>query len=198
MSTTTPTNPPSTPRSADADPAAAPSAEAAPAESGRRESPAPALIDPRGARFAAALTSLLLAAVLLVAPGPTAIGLLVVQAGLFALGATTGVQRTPYAWLFKRAVRPRLGPPAELEDARPPRFAQAVGLVFALVALAGFGTGVTVLGLVATALALAAAFLNAVFGFCLGCELYLLVRRVAPSSGRPATASGSQPVAGER
>jgi hypothetical protein len=138
----------------------------------------PARIDPRGPRFAATLTTALLAVVLLTAPSPTATALLVVQTALFAVGASGGVQRTPYAWLFKRLVRPRLGPPAELEDAAPPRFAQAVGLAFALVALAGFATGVTALGLVATGLALAAAFLNAAFGFCLGCEIYLLVRRL--------------------
>jgi hypothetical protein len=141
----------------------------------------PARIDPRGPRFAATLTTALLAVVLLVAPSPTATALLVVQTALFAAGAFAGVQRTPYAWLFKRLVRPRLGPPAELEDAAPPRFAQAVGLAFALVALAGFVTGATALGLIATGFALAAAFLNAAFGFCLGCEVYLLVRRVLPS-----------------
>ena len=137
----------------------------------------PTLIDPRGPRFAAALTTLLLGAVLVTAPSPAATALLVVQTGLFAAGAALGVQRTPYAWLFKRAVRPRLAPPVDLEDAAPPRFAQAVGLGFALVALAGFLAGATLLGLVATGLALAAAFLNAAFGFCLGCEIYLLVRR---------------------
>jgi len=138
-------------------------------------------IDPRGPRFAATLTTLVLAAVLLTAPSPAATTLLVVQAALFAAGAFAGVQRTPYGWLFKRFVRPRLAPPADLEDAAPPRFAQAVGLAFALVGLAGFLTGVTALGLVATGLALAAAFLNAAFGFCLGCELYLLVRRALPA-----------------
>jgi len=143
-------------------------------------------IDPRGPRFAATLTTALLAVVLLTAPSPTAVALLVAQTVLFAVGAFGGIQRTPYAWLFKRLVRPRLAPPTELEDAAPPRFAQAVGLAFALVALAGFGTGVTALGLVATGFALAAAFLNAAFGFCLGCELYLLVRRALPAS-RPVT-----------
>lgn len=146
--------------------------------------PTPARIDPRGPRFAAALTTVVLAAVLVTAPSATAVTLLAVQTALFALGAFGGIGRTPYAWLFRRLVRPRLSPPAELEDAAPPRFAQTVGLAFALVALAGFGTGVTALGLVATGLALAAAFLNAAFGFCLGCELYLLVRRAVPS--RPA------------
>ena len=138
-------------------------------------------IDPRGPRFAAAVTTAVLAAVLLTAPSAAAVAVLGVQTVVFGLGAVFGVQRTPYAWLFKRVVRPRLAPPAELEDERPPRFAQAVGLGFALVALAGFTTGLTGLGLVATGLALAAAFLNAAFGFCLGCELYLLVRRALPA-----------------
>jgi hypothetical protein len=117
---------------------------------------------------------------------------------LFAAGAFGGVQRTPYAWLFKRLVRPRLAPPAELEDAAPPRFAQTVGLLFALVALTGFLTGATALGLVAAVVALAAAFLNAAFGFCLGCEIYLLVRRrpAALSTTRhhcPTTGAGPSP-----
>jgi hypothetical protein len=148
----------------------------------------PTRIDPRGPRFAATLTTLLLAVVLITAPSPTATALLVVQTALFAAGALGGVQRTPYAWLFKRLVRPRLAPPTELEDAAPPRFAQTVGLVFALVALTGFLTGATPLGLVATGFALAAAFLNAAFGFCLGCEMYLLVRRARPTAAsRPTT-----------
>jgi len=155
-------------------------------------------IDPRGPRFAASLTTALLAVVLLTAPSPTAVALLVAQTVLFAVGAFGGIQRTPYAWLFKRLVRPRLGPPGELEDAAPPRFAQTVGLVFALVALTGFLTGVTVLGLVATGFALAAAFLNAAFGFCLGCELYLLVRQALPNRPTPSTtySSNSNPQAG--
>lgn len=144
-------------------------------------------IDPRGPRSAATLTTALLAGVLLTAPSATATALLAVQTALFAAGAVGGVQRTPYAWLFKRLVRPRLAPPAELEDARPPRFAQTVGLGFAVVALAGFLTGADLLGLVATGFALAAAFLNAAFGFCLGCEVYLLLRRVTPTSSTTAT-----------
>ena len=147
----------------------------------------PPRIDPRGPRFAATLTTALLAVVLLTAPSVWATGLLVVQAALFAAGAFAGVQRTPYAWLFKRLVRPRLGPPGELEDAAPPRFAQAVGLGFAVVALAGFLAGATVVGLVASGFALAAAFLNAAFGFCLGCEVYLLLRRVLPNRSTPAS-----------
>jgi hypothetical protein len=133
-------------------------------------------IDPRGARFAAAVTSVVLAAALL-SPRPATIALVAVQALLFAVGAGLGVQRTPPAWVFRTLVRPRLGPPAELEDAAPPRFAQLVGLVFATVALVGFLAGATTVGLIATGLALVAALLNAVLGLCLGCELYLLSLR---------------------
>jgi hypothetical protein len=138
-------------------------------------------IDPRGPRLAATLTTVVLAAVLLSAPSTVATALLAAQAVLFAIGAVAGVQRTPYAWLFKRVVRPRLGAPEELEDAAPPRFAQAVGLGFALLGLIGFVSGADLVGLVATGLALAAALLNAAFGFCLGCEIYLRVRRVVPA-----------------
>jgi len=138
-------------------------------------------IDPRGQRFAAALTSILLAGVLLAAPSATATVLLAVQTALFALGAVAGVQRTPYAWIFRTLVRPRISSPGEFEDAAPPRFAQAVGLGFGLVALVAYLAGATLIGAVATGLALGAAFLNAAFGLCLGCEVYLVLRRFAPT-----------------
>jgi hypothetical protein len=116
-------------------------------------------------------------ALVLVTPTPLAVALLALQTVVFGIGAVRGIQHTPYAWLFRTLVRPRLGAPQELEDPRPPRFAQAVGLGFVLVGLVGFAAGLTVLALVATGLALAAALLNAVFGFCLGCEIYLLLQR---------------------
>jgi len=144
-------------------------------------------LDPRSPQFTAALTSLVLATVLLLAPSPVATGLLAGQAALFGLGAVRGVSSTPTAWLFRRLVRPRLAPPAHLEDAAPPRFAQGVGLGFAIVGLLGFLAGAPVVGLVATGLALSAAVLNAVFGFCLGCEIYLLAARAGlPSTVRQA------------
>jgi hypothetical protein len=139
-------------------------------------------IDPRGPRFTATVTSLVLAAVLVLPPGRVAITLLVLQTALFAVGATRGIQHTPLAWVFRRVVRPRLAPPTHLEDATPPRFAQGVGLAFAVVALTGYVSGATVVGAVATGFALAAALLNAVFGFCLGCEVYLLLRRTIPQN----------------
>jgi hypothetical protein len=137
-------------------------------------------IDPRGPRFAAGVTTLVLAVVLITG----SVWLLAAQAVVFAVAAVFGLRYSPYGWLYRKLVRPRLGPPAELEAEAPPRFAQAVGLGFALVGVAGYAAGLTWLGMVATAAALAAAFLNAVFGFCLGCEMYLLIRRIWP--GRPA------------
>ena len=139
------------------------------------------MIDPRGQRAAAALTSLVLAAVLLTG-NPW---LLLVQTAVFATGTVAGPARTPYAWLFRTLVRPRLGPPSHLEDPAPPRFAQACGLAFTAAAMLGVALGAPWLTTTAVAAALAAAFLNAAFGFCLGCELYLLARRAGlPVSGR--------------
>jgi hypothetical protein len=135
-------------------------------------------IDPRGPQFTAAVTAVVLGAVLLTAPGVAGLTLLGVQAVLFALGATRGVQRTPHAWVFGKVIRPRLDPPSHLEDADPPRFAQAVGLAFAVVGLLGYLAGSDLVGAVAVGFALVAALLNAAFGFCLGCEVYLLARRV--------------------
>lgn len=135
-------------------------------------------VDPRGPRFGAAVTTVVLA-VALVLVGTTAGTVLVAwQTLVFALGALVGLQAQPYGWLFRRVVRPRLAPPAELEDAAPPRFAQAVGLLFLLVALVASVAGATVVATIAIAFALAAAFLNAVFAFCLGCEMYLIGKRL--------------------
>ena len=136
----------------------------------------PGGVDPRGPQLTAAVTAGVLVVVLLL-PAPWAGLLTGVQAVLFAIGAFRGIQHTPHAWLFRTVVRPRLSPPDELEDPAPPRFAQGVGLAFTLVALLGYVTGATVLGQVAIGLALVAALLNAAFRLCLGCEMYLLIKR---------------------
>ncbi|MFF8669571.1 DUF4395 domain-containing protein [Streptomyces sp. NPDC015242] len=130
-------------------------------------------IDARGPRFGAAVTTVVLAVVLVTGSG----WLLAWQTLAFLLGAAGGVRRSPYGLLFAHAVRPRLGPPTAFEAPEPPRFAQAVGLLFAGLGLVGYTLGPDWLGLAATGAALAAAFLNAAFGYCLGCELYLLARR---------------------
>jgi hypothetical protein len=132
-------------------------------------------IDVRGPRFGAAVTTLVLAAVLITGSA----WLMAWQTFAFALGAAGGAGRSPYGWLFRKAIRPRLGPPTAFEAPEPPRFAQAVGFVFAAVGLVGYAVGAQWLGLAATGAALAAAFLNAAFGYCLGCEMYLFVRRIA-------------------
>ena len=131
-------------------------------------------VDPRGLRFAAGVTTVVLALTLVLDNAWP----LAAQAVVFAISVAFGVQASPYGLLFKRLIRPRLGPPNELEDAAPPRFAQLVGLVFAVAGLVGYLTGVTVLGVVATGFALVAAFVNAAVGLCLGCEAYLLIHRI--------------------
>lgn len=136
--------------------------------------PPPGYVDPRGPRFGAWVTTVVLAVVLLTGSA----WLAAAQTLVFASGAVLGLRAAPYGVLFRLLVRPRLGPPHEYEAEPPPRFAQAVGAGFALVATIGYASGVTVVGVVATALALAAAFLNAAFAFCLGCEVWLLAQRV--------------------
>lgn len=134
-------------------------------------------IDPRGPRFGAALTALLLVAVIVLGPGAGTLVLAVVVLS-FMIGSIRGTSGTWQGWLYRRIMRPRLAPPTELEDPEPPRFAQTVGLV-----ITGVGLGLTLLGVtwalpVFAALALVAAGLNAVTGFCLGCQIYLLLVRV--------------------
>lgn len=140
-------------------------------------------IDARGPRFGAALTAVLLAVVLVLqgtSPGRNVAALVVlavIVAG-FALGAFGGVQRTWQAAVFRTLVAPRLAPPTEREDPRPPTFAQLVGFVITGVGLVLGLPGVPYAVLVAAGLAFVAAFLNAVFAFCLGCEIYTAAVRV--------------------
>ncbi|WP_183098424.1 DUF4395 domain-containing protein [Nocardioides pelophilus] len=141
-------------------------------------------LDPRGPRFTASVTAVLLA-VALVVPESLATVLIAVQAALFAIGVGLGVQRTPTGIIFRQLVRPRLTPPTELEEPGPPRFAQGVGLGFAVVALVGYLTGALLVAQVAVGFALVAALLNAVFGFCLGCEMYLLGARFRTARATP-------------
>jgi len=135
-------------------------------------------VDPRGPRFGAAITSTILAIVLLTTPSTLATALLSVQTLVFALGAFAGLQFHPYGWIFRKFVRPRIGAPAEMEDSAPLRFAQLVGFLFAVTGLVSLLTGASNGALIAVGFALAAAFLNAAFNICLGCEMYLLGKRL--------------------
>lgn len=146
----------------------------------------PAGIDPRGPRFGAALTAVLLAVVVLLGTSPAAFVLLGLAVVLFAVGVVRGTQGTVQGAVFRRWVRSRLAPPVELEDPRPPRFAQGVGLAVSLVGLVLGLLGVAAAVPVSAAVALVAAFLNAAFDLCLGCELYLLIQRLRPARPAPA------------
>jgi hypothetical protein len=132
------------------------------------------MLDPRGPRFAAMITSVVLVVVLITGNGWLALA----QAVVFAAGAAS-IRYAPYSWIYRKFVARHLGPPpAEREPSEPVRFAQGVGFVFMAVAAAGYLAGAPLVGLIATAGALTAAFLNAAFGLCLGCEVYLLLQRV--------------------
>ena len=138
-------------------------------------------IDPRGPRFGAVVTTIVLAVVLITGSA----WLLGAQLLVFAIGALFGLRYAPYGIVYRRLIRPRLGPPARTEAEAPPRFSQAVGMVFAAGGVIGYALGAPAVGIVFTALALSAAFLNAAFDFCLGCQAYLLIQRhlrVRPSA----------------
>ncbi|MEI9906709.1 MAG: DUF4395 domain-containing protein [Actinomycetota bacterium] len=130
-------------------------------------------IDARGPRFGAAITTVVLA----VALATQSFEVIAFQAIVFGIGAIKGPQFTPYAAIYRKFVRPRLKGEVPVEDVRPPQFAQKVGLGFAVIAVAGLIADLTPVFVVATGFALAAAFLNAAFDYCLGCEIYLLLLR---------------------
>jgi hypothetical protein len=146
-------------------------------------------IDPRSPRFGAGITAVLLIVVILlglITPlGSTlaaratepAFLLFTLITALFAWGAFAGVQRHPYGAIFRALIRPRLAAPTELEDPIPPTFAQGVGFVITLIGLALHLVGVPFGLVAAAAAAFVAAFLNSVFAYCLGCQIYLLLVR---------------------
>jgi len=135
-------------------------------------------LDVRGQRFTAAVTTVVLITVLLTGNGWLALA----QALVFAIGIASP-RLSPYGLLFRTLVAPRLGRATTFEPVEPVRFAQGMGFVFATIAAVGFLSGLSVVGIVAAACALAAAFLNAAFGLCLGCEAYLLIRRLTTATG---------------
>jgi hypothetical protein len=138
-------------------------------------------IDSRGPRFGAVITTIVLAVVLITGSA----WLLGVQLLVFAIGALAGLRYAPYGLLYRRLIRPRLGPPTRTEPEAPPRFSQGVGMVFAAGGVLGYALGATAVGIALTALALIAAFLNAAFDYCLGCQVYLFIQknlRVRPSA----------------
>jgi Domain of unknown function (DUF4395) len=137
-------------------------------------------VDARGPRFAAWITTAVLVSTLIASAfsAPVAAVILSAQAVVFAIGAFRGPRSSPYGALFAKLVAPRLGPVKEREPVPPLKFAQVVGLVFAVIGVGAFAAAVPLVGVTATAFALFAAFLNAAFGICLGCQLYPFVVRL--------------------
>ncbi len=142
----------------------------------------PAQVDVRGPRFVAWVTTAVLVFTLITSAvsASAAAVILAVQAVVFAVGALAGPKRHPYGLVFAGLIAPRLGPVRDREPVPPLKFAQLVGLIFAVVGVAGFATGALYVGAVATGAALVAALLNAAFGICLGCRLYPLAVRLRP------------------
>ncbi|MCB7137447.1 DUF4395 domain-containing protein [Cellulosimicrobium marinum] len=140
-------------------------------------------VDPRLLRFSAGATTGVLAVALLVLDvvRPLSIGLLASQVAVFAFTASVSFQWTLWAQIYARIIWPRMGLPARLEDARPPRFAQFVGFVLTAVALFLFITGFDVAGHILTLVALGVSAINAATSVCLGCKAYLLFRRSRPA-----------------
>ncbi len=140
----------------------------------------PVQVDVRGPRFVAWVTTAVLVVTLITSAVslPAAAVILAVQAVIFGIGALAGPKRHPYGVVFARLIAPRLGPVRDREPVPPLKFAQLVGLIFAVAGVAGFATGARYVGVVATGAALVAALLNAAFGICLGCRLYPLVIRL--------------------
>ncbi|KRA22431.1 hypothetical protein ASD65_18345 [Microbacterium sp. Root61] len=103
--------------------------------------------------------------------------LLLLVIALLFLWTILSARTSPWSVLFRTVVRPRLKAPADLEDPRPPRFAQGVGLLVTTIGLLLQLFGVPWALPIAAAVAFVAAFLNAAFGLCLGCQLYLLLQR---------------------
>ena len=148
-------------------------------------------IDPRGPRFGAAITAVLLLTTIALNLSGAVLASTIVFAyivAVFAWGALAGIKRHPYGLLFKSLVRPRLKPPTELEDPTPPTFAQGVGLVITGLGLVLHLVGVPYALVIAASAAFVAAFLNSVFAYCLGCQIYLLLVR-AGILGRKGTAA---------
>ena len=135
----------------------------------------PELIDPRGPRVTASITLVILALAYLT----HSTTLVVIQLIQFSIGGFVSPKKAPYGLFYRKVVQPRLSSNFIGEDIRGPQFAQKVGLIFALLATIGAFSRIDLLFSIPVLLALVAAFLNAAFNYCLGCQIYLLLHRIA-------------------
>ena len=134
---------------------------------------APKPIDPRGPRCNQAMITALLLVGFVLDWEPAVPAAAVV----LGLGAALGPRFGPFLALYASVIRPRLGPPAELEDPRPPRFAATLGAVVLVAATVAFAAGAGILGWVLALLVAFLAGLAAATGICVGCEIYLYLAR---------------------
>ncbi|MEQ1737199.1 MAG: DUF4395 domain-containing protein [Rhodoglobus sp.] len=158
--------------------------------SGSKSEPAKG-IDPRGPRVTAGITGLVVLFVValgLVGLTTAATVLLAAQAVVFLVAAIVGAARHPYVFVFKRLIRPRLAAPTELEDPAPPTFSQGVGFVVVALGIVLQLIGVPYAVVVAAGAAFIVAVLNSVFGYCVGCQIYLLLARLGVIRRKPVTA----------
>jgi hypothetical protein len=140
----------------------------------------PVFIDARGPRYSAAITTTVLS-LALITESNYLIGF---QFAVFLFAVIFGLRKSIYGFVYRNLIQPRLSGPIPTENEAAPRFAQLIGALFAFVALLGGVTGNTAVFLTATSFALVAAFLNAAFGFCLGCQMYLLLLRFKSNLSR--------------
>lgn len=93
------------------------------------------------------------------------------------IGLTAGRRFCLPCLLWFEVLQPRFGE-GRIEDARPPRFANMVGLVFLSAATILFIAGVATAGWVLTLIVSALALFAATSGICVGCEMYLWLARL--------------------
>lgn len=146
-----------------------------------------ATLDPRESRFIASVTAVVLAGALVLG-SPGGLFLLAIQMMVFAFGAVLGMHVHPYALIYRATLSTRLKPTSTQVAERPLRFGQGMAVLFAVVALLAGTVGLSTVYYVITGILLVTALAQALFKYCVGCELY---NRIA--GGIAATADLTEP-----
>ncbi len=128
------------------------------------------MIDPRGHRFGAGVSAVLLIVATLTGT-PWLVALVLLSIGL---SSTFGLRYSIYGVAWRRIAKAFALPKVEPEHEYPPRFAQVLGSTALTLALAAFALGVTPLGWLLTLAVATLQTVLAVTGYCLGCRLYFL------------------------
>ena len=128
------------------------------------------MIDPRGHRFGAAVSAIVL--IVAAVAGTTWL----VALALLSIGtsAAFGLRYSIYGVIWRRIAAAARLPKVDSEHEYPPRFAQVLGSVALILALVAFALGATTLGWVFTLAVAGLQSLLALTGYCLGCRLYFL------------------------